>query len=168
MKSEDRPRSARLLPAPFVSALLLALWLLLNQSLDASAWLIGALLGIAIPAAVAPLRPVATRVRAPRVALRLLFVVLADVARTNWQVARGVLRGTPPRGKFIVIPLDLHEPSGLAVLAVIMCLTPDTLWAELSLDRKRLMIHVFDLHDEAAYIAEVKARYEQPLMEIFQ
>ena len=56
----------------------------------------------------------------------------------------------------------------VAVLAMIFCLTPGTAWAELSLDRSTLIIHVFDLQDDAAFIALVKTRYERPLMEIFE
>jgi multicomponent K+:H+ antiporter subunit E len=31
-----------------------------------------------------------------------------------------------------------------------------------------LMLHVFDVDDEAVFIDHYKARYEQPLMEIFE
>jgi len=62
----------------------------------------------------------------------------------------------------------MRDPSGLAVLAMIFCLTPGTAWAELSLDRSTLIIHVFDLQDDAAFIALIKTRYERPLMEIFE
>jgi multicomponent K+:H+ antiporter subunit E len=51
---------------------------------------------------------------------------------------------------------------------MIICLTPGTAWAEIALDRSTLLIHVFDLDDVPAFIAMVKARYEVPLMEIFE
>jgi len=70
--------------------------------------------------------------------------------------------------KFVQIPLDMRDPNGLAVLAMIMCLTPGTAWGEVSFDRSTLLIHVFDLDDEAAFIAMIKQRYERPLMEIFE
>jgi multicomponent K+:H+ antiporter subunit E len=38
----------------------------------------------------------------------------------------------------------------------------------LALDRSILLMHVFDLADEASFIAHFKATYERPLMEIFQ
>ena len=66
------------------------------------------------------------------------------------------------------VPLDLRDPNALAVLAMIICLTPGTAWGELSLDRSTLLIHVFDVDDEQAFIAMVKSRYERPLMEIFE
>jgi NAD/NADP transhydrogenase beta subunit len=56
----------------------------------------------------------------------------------------------------------------LAVLATVVCITPGTAWAELSLDRSVLMLHVLELDDAAAAAAKVKERYERPLMEIFE
>ena len=56
----------------------------------------------------------------------------------------------------------------LAVLTMILCLTPGTAWAELSFDRSMLTIHMFDLQDDAAFALLVKTRYERPLMEIFE
>ena len=57
---------------------------------------------------------------------------------------------------------------GLAVLATIVCITPGTVWAELSLDRSMLLLHVLEVDDAAAIAAHVKQRYERPLMEIFE
>ena len=39
---------------------------------------------------------------------------------------------------------------------------------ELSLDRSLLLMHVFDLDVEARFVADFKASYERPLMEIFE
>ena len=39
--------------------------------------------------------------------------------------------------------------------------------AALSDDRKYLLVHVLHLDDPDALIAEIKSRYETPLMEIF-
>lgn len=36
------------------------------------------------------------------------------------------------------------------------------------LDRSVLLLHVFDLEDEAAFIEHFKHTYERPLMEIFE
>ena len=45
--------------------------------------------------------------------------------------------------------------------------TPDEI-AELAADRSSLLIHVYDLADEAAFIAHYKRDYELPLKEIFE
>ena len=163
------PRAARLLPAPWLSLGLLLLWLLLNRSLSLGNWLLGALLAWGLPLAVARLRPgPPVHWRRPWLALRLLGVVLGDMVTTSLAVARGVLRARAPQSRWITVPLELHDASGLAALSIIMCLTPDTLWAGLSADGRSLRIHVFDLSDDAGYAARLKHRYERPLMEIFQ
>jgi multicomponent K+:H+ antiporter subunit E len=41
-------------------------------------------------------------------------------------------------------------------------------WSELALDRKVLLMHVFDMPDEAQFIEHFKSTYERPLLEIFQ
>jgi len=84
-------------------------------------------------------------------------------------VSAGVLRtkGRPPRGAFVIVPLDLREPHSLAALAMIMAVVPGTVWSELSPDRSELLVHVFDMEDEAAFIAHFKTDYELPLKEIF-
>lgn len=45
---------------------------------------------------------------------------------------------------------------------MMLTLAPGTAWGELSLDGSVLLVHVFDLADEAAFIAMVHKRYEQP------
>ncbi|MDB5730982.1 MAG: Na+/H+ antiporter subunit [Variovorax sp.] len=163
---------SRWLPSPPLSLTLFVVWLLLNQSLDPATLLLGAVLAIAVPLLTQSLRPATVRMRRPGVALRLAGVVTHDMALSAWQVACSLLaRPTRNiRARFVTVPLDVRDANALAVLAMIVCLTPGTAWAELSLDRSLLLIHVFDLkeQDEAAFIALMKRRYEQPLREIFE
>jgi multicomponent K+:H+ antiporter subunit E len=160
----------RLLPAPLLSLSLWALWLLLNLSLSVGNLLLGALLGFLAPIMFAPLRPLPARIRKPGVAFKLFWVVGRDVITSNLQVAWGVLRARhkPPRSAFIKVPLDLHDAHGLAALSMICTVVPGTVWSELALDRSVLLLHVFDLGDEAQFIEHFKTTYERPLMEIFQ
>ncbi len=160
----------RLVPSPPLSAMLFVVWLLLHQSLEATTLLSGAVLAIVVPVLTQGLRPATVRMRKPGVALRLAGHALWDMLVSALTVARLLLarRADARHAGFVHIPLALRDPNGLAVLATVMCLTPGTAWGELSLDRSTLLIHVFDLEDEAAFIARVKQRYEQPLLEIFQ
>ena len=160
----------RWLPAPLLSAGLLALWLLLNDSLSAGHVAIGALAALVLPWLTAPLRPRATAMRRPLVALGLIGVVCVDVVRSALAVAGGVLRARrrPPRARFVVVPLDLRDVHALAVLALITTIVPGTVWSELAPDRTRLLLHVFDSADDPTFVAHYKARYEQPLREIFE
>lgn len=160
----------RLLPAPLLSVSILALWLVLNGSLGLGQWLLGLVLALVVPLATASLRPTPARIRKPWTVVRLILRVGRDVIQSNIVVARGVLRARRhlPQGTFVRVPLELRDPHGLAALAAIMCVTPGTVWSELSLDRGALLLHVFDLGDEAAFIAHLQTHYERPLMEIFE
>ena len=160
----------RLFPAPWLSLALWALWLLLNLSLSAGNLLLGAALAILAPVMFAPLRPLPVRIRRPGVIIKLFFLVGRDVVASNIAVAWGVLRAgkNPPRSRFIKIPLDLRDANGLAALSMITTVVPGTIWSELALDRSVLLLHVFDLDDEAQFIEHFKTAYERPLMEIFE
>ena len=160
----------RWLPSPPLSLALFVVWLLLNQSLHPATLLLAAILSIAVPVLTQSLRPATVRMRRPGLALRLCGVVALDLVRSALTVARLLLtrRSADMSPHFVRVPLALRDPNALAVLAMIMCLTPGTAWGEISFDRSTLLIHVFDVEDEAAFVAVVKARYEQPLMEIFE
>jgi multicomponent K+:H+ antiporter subunit E len=160
----------RFLPTPLLSIALLALWLLLHTSMDAGTVLLGAVVALVTPYMTAALRPVPVRVRRPGTIARLLLHTLADVIASNGRVARRIVMGgkRAPRPAFVHLPLELTNPNGLAVLAMITTFVPGTVWSELALDRGTLMVHVFDLDDEAEFIAHFKERYERPLMEIFE
>lgn len=159
----------RLLPAPLMSAMLFVLWLLLARHAGIATLAMAAVLAIAVPLLTSPLRPLPVRMRRPRSAITLLLTVAADAVVSNLQVARSVwqLRSTP-RGAFVRVPLDLDDANGLAVLAMITTIVPGTVWSELSVDRSALLLHVFDVDDEAAFVAHYKARYERPLVDIFE
>ncbi|MFK0314467.1 Na+/H+ antiporter subunit E [Pseudomonas sp. NPDC090233] len=160
----------RLFPAPLLSIALFVLWLLLNLSVSPGNLLLAAALAIFAPVLMAPLRPQHAHVRRPLVVARLIGRVGIDVIQSNFHVAIGVLRARqrPPRSAFVHIPLDLRDAHGLAALSMITTVVPGTVWSELALDRSVLLLHVFDLEDEASFIEHFKHTYEHPLMEIFE
>ena len=160
----------RLLPAPLLSACLVVLWLLLNRSLSPGHLLTAVVLAWAIPLLTLGLRPLPVRIRRPGTIVRLGLRVMADSLHSNYMVLRFILRPKLRRhpAAFVHIPLQLRDPNGLAVLAMITSVTPGTVWSELALDRSILLLHVFDLDDEASFIQQFKHAYERPLMEIFE
>lgn len=162
----------RWLPAPLLSAALCALWMLLNQSVELGQVLLGAALGIVMPVLMAPLRPPAGPLRHPLVLMRLILRVGGNVVMSALDVGRGVLGAgrQPPRGHFVIVPLELRNAHALAALAMITTVVPGTVWSELAPDRSALLLHVFDLEDEdeAAFIAGFRRRYVLPLQEIFE
>lgn len=160
----------RLLPSPWLSLGLFGGWLLLTRSFSVGQVLLGLLVALVMPLLMAPLRPRPGPLRHWGVLLRLILRVGRDVVASALQVAVGVWQGPtrPPCGAFVRVPLDLRDVHGLAALAMITAVIPGTVWAELAPDRSALLIHVFDLDDEAAFIAHFKSDYEQPLKEIFE
>jgi multicomponent K+:H+ antiporter subunit E len=160
----------RLFPAPWFSVALAVLWLVLNLSMSPGNLLLAILLGFLAPLLMAPLRPLPVRIRRPGTILRLFLLVGRDVIVSNiavgWTVWNAKRR--PPRSAFVKVPLDLRDANGLAALSIITTVVPGTVWSELALDRSVLLMHVFDLEDEARFIEHFKSTYERPLMEIFQ
>lgn len=160
----------KLAPAPLFSAALLLLWLALARSASAGQVLLGIILALAVPIATERLGLKIAGARRPLAAVRFIFIVIRDVVASNLEVARDVLlwRWRRPHGRFVIVPLDLRDPTGLAALAMVTTVVPGTVWSEISLDRSKLMLHVWNAPDEAAFIAFYKARYEKPLREIFE
>ncbi|QRP64083.1 Na+/H+ antiporter subunit E [Rhodanobacter sp. FDAARGOS 1247] len=159
----------RWLPYPILSALLLVVWLLLNQSVAPATILLGTLLGVALAKVFGLLRPPQARVRNYRLFGLLFARVMLDIFRSNLAVARIVLRRE--RGMhsgFVAIPLALTDRHGLAVLACIITSTPGTIWVNYDSTANILLIHVLDLVDERGWIDTIKQRYERLLLEVFQ
>lgn len=159
----------RWLPHPLLSGLLLLVWLLLAQSVAPGNLLLGALLGLGLGKWFARLQPPPVRVRHCGRLLLLALRVVADIVRSNIAVARIILvRRSHFTSGFVEIPLATDNPYVLAMLGTIITATPGTVWVRHDTQQRRLTIHVLDLIDEAAWVALIKQRYEQPLMEVFQ
>ena len=160
----------KIFPAPLLSAALLTLWILLARSSSTGQVLLGLAFALGIPILASNLRLTTVRVRRPAVVIRYVLTVCFDVLISNLAVAWGVIRWRwrQPSYRFVVIPLDLHDPVGLAALVMVTTIVPGTVWSELAVDRRAMMLHVWDAPDEDAFVARYKARYEQPLREIFE
>lgn len=159
----------RWLPHPLLTLLLAAIWLLLNNSLAPGQILLGLLLGWAIPRFTLAFWPQRVRVRRPMLLLRFIGHFLADVIVANLVVARLILAGPRHlRPAFVVVPLDITDELAISLLANIICLTPGTVSARLSVDRRQLLVHALDCDDPAALVAALKARIEAPLKEMLQ
>jgi multicomponent K+:H+ antiporter subunit E len=160
----------RVIPAPLTSTALFALWLLLARSSSPGQIALALVLSVSVPILTANLSNINVRVRHPFVIVRFILITVVDVLRSNVQVACGVVtwRVRRPQSKFVVIPLELRDPVGLAALAMVATVVPGTVWSELALDRSALLLHLWHVEDEAAFVKYFKARYEQPLREIFE
>lgn len=161
----------RWLPSPLMSAYLLLMWLLLNQSVAPGQWMLGGFLAVVVPLLMRPLQPLGyPRIAQPIVLVRLLAMALVEIVRSCFNVGRIILfvQSDRVRSQFIKIPLDMRSPFGLAALSCLINITPGTVWVEILPDTHELVLHVFDLHDEQWWIDTIKTRYEQPLMQIFE
>jgi multicomponent K+:H+ antiporter subunit E len=160
----------RIVPAPLLSASLVGMWLVLARSTSLGQIVLSLSLGLVVPHLTRELRPAGVRLRRPLLVVRFIGRVGYDVLASNLVVAWGIVtwRLTQPQARFVVIPLELRDPAGLAALAMITTVVPGTVWSELALDRSQLMLHVWDVGEEGAFVAHFKARYEQPLREIFE
>lgn len=158
-----------LLPHPLLSTALTATWLLLNNSLAPGQLILGAVLGWLIPLFTLRFWPESVRIRKPWVLLRFMGTVLADIVLANLTVARRILGQTGRlQPAFIELPLELESELAISLLANTICLTPGTVSAQLSPDRRTLLVHALDAPDPDAVRATLKARYEAPLKEVFE
>jgi len=159
----------RWLPYPLLTAALLALWLILNESVSPAAILLGTLIALVASRLVLNLDLPPSQLPRPLIALRLSFTVLGEIIRSNNAVAQIILRpGSDFRSGFVLIPLDMRNQYGLTILACIITATPGTLWVEYDSNEHAMLLHVLDLIDEEAWRRIIKERYEQRLMEIFE
>jgi multicomponent K+:H+ antiporter subunit E len=156
------------LPMPAQSLILFVVWLLLNNTLAPGHILLGAVLALTIPLLIAPTQAPQPRVVRHWAAVRYVGRVLWDILVANFEVAMRVLGPTRRlQPAFVAIPLDVEGALPITILASTISLTPGTVSAEVSEDRKWLYIHALHLEDEAALIAQIKSRYEAPIKEIF-
>lgn len=157
--------------SPSLAVALTVLWLLLNQTLAPGHILLGIVLSVLLAWAGSTLRPLRARLSRIDLAATLLMIVIADMVRSNFDVARIVLGLTGSReveAGFVDIPMELQDPHGLALLAMILTATPGAVWVGMSPDRRWLRLHVLDLVDESYWIRVVKQRYERRLKGIFE
>jgi multicomponent K+:H+ antiporter subunit E len=155
------------LPYPLLTASLLAMWLLLN-GVSLGQIVLGAAISVAASNVTAALKPAKLRLNRWHLVPKLVMIVLVDIWRSNIAVARLILRADQTRrvSGFVVVPLELRDATGLAILACIVTSTPGTAWVEYDSAGNKLLIHVFDLVDEAHWIDLIKGRYEHLLLEI--
>ena len=158
----------RWLPSLPLSVTVFCFWLLMNDEISVGQVVMALVLALVIPPFAARLDREFARIGTLRPLPRLLCVMLWDILVSNLRVAAQVL-GPEHKLKpgFIWVPLDIANIHGIAALTSFITLTPGTVSAALSEDRRHLLVHVLHLEDANALINEIKSRYEAPLMEIF-
>jgi multicomponent K+:H+ antiporter subunit E len=155
-------------PNPLLSALVFATWLALAGTVEPAHVLLAAALAVALPLFTRRFAPDAVPIRRPGVAIRLVLVVLWDIVLANIAVARLLLGSTARLNPaFVEVALDMDHPFATALLASIVTMTPGTVSVDARPAERRLLVHALHTGDPAAVAADIKARYEAPLKEIF-
>ncbi len=153
---------------PLLSLLLGAVWLLLQQSVAPGNLVTAVMLGLLLPRLLHGFLGQPVRVQRWGAVLRLTGIVLRDVVVANFTVARIVL--TPwsrPQPAWVRVRLDTQHPTAISLLATIITTTPGTVSCVVDEQRRYILVHALDCSDVDAAAAEMKARYEAPLKEIF-
>jgi multicomponent K+:H+ antiporter subunit E len=156
----------RWLPHPLLSLTLMVLWLLLANQFNFAHILLGAFLGWAIPLFTSDFWQEQAKLRQPVLLARFAVIVLYDIIVANISVARLIL-GPVERLQpaFLVMPLRLRSDLAISLLANTISLTPGTVTTFVSADRRSLVIHTLHTTSPEQVIADIRERYEQPLLE---
>src|SRR5690606_4213792 len=158
----------RVLPSLPQSFTVLVFWLLMAEDFALANVLMALLLALVMPLIAARLEREFARMARPDVLLKLAGMLLWDLVKANITVARQVLgpeRKLNPH--FIWIPLELTNIHGISALAAVITLTPGTVAAALTEDRRHMLVHVLSTEDPQGMIEEIKQRYEVPLRKVF-
>lgn len=160
----------RLVPHPYLTLLIVVIWMMLTTSISLGTIVLGLIIGLALPVATAPYWPDRPHLRNWPAAFRYVLLVLWDIVVANFVVARIVvfMPNSAIRPAFIAIPLELRSPEAITVLAGTITMTPGTVSAEISADGRALLVHCLHAPDPDAVRDEIKARYERRLKEIFE
>lgn len=160
----------RIFPHPFLSALLVTVWMMLVNRWALGSLVFAVILAVIVPKITAVYWPDRPTVRGVRRIVEYGLIVLWDIVRANIGVARIVLfmPNKKLRPAWVVVPLELRSPEAITVLAGTITLTPGTVSADLSEDGRALLVHCLHAPDPQAVVEEIKTRYEARLMEIFE
>lgn len=159
----------RIFPFPILIVSLITMWLFLT-SFSLGNLILGTAISLFAVQGLVSLDPPRPKIKNWHLIPKLIGIVLLDIVRSNISVVTIILQGKrrERRSGFLTIPLDLRDPTGLAVLSVIITSTPGTAWLDYNSSRGSVLLHIFDLVDEGEWLDLIKNRYEHLLREIFE
>ncbi len=153
---------------PVLSLLLAVSWLALSRSVEPVHLLSATLIGLIVPRLLGGLLHVGSPIRwSP--ALRLTLVVTWDIVMSNITVAKLVLGPmSRPQPAWLRVPLACDHHRVNALFASIITMTPGTVSAVVDEQARCIWVHALNCDDEGGMVADMKARYEAPLLTIFR
>lgn len=157
----------RLVPYPLLSLFVIFMWLVLN-GFTLGQFLISLMVSLFAGFVMSKLQPEKVKIKNWHLVIFLAIRVLCDITTSNISVAWIILTGGSKRNKsgFIIVPLELKNHTGLALLACIMTATPGTAWVAYNSNNSELLVHVLDLCNEDYWQKQIKQRYEALILEI--
>lgn len=167
--NDTRSRRERWLPHPWLTLVLVLLWMLLLNSFSVGGVLMGVVLGVLISHLTSQFWPERPPIKSFAKAFSYLGLVAWDVVVANLQVTRIILfrRADALAVRWVVLPLELRSPEAISVLAGTITMTPGTVSCDLSADGRSLLVHCLDAPDAEEAVRAMKDRYEARLKEIF-
>jgi multicomponent K+:H+ antiporter subunit E len=159
----------RIFPFPILITSLIIMWLSLT-SFSLGNLILGTAIALFAVQGLVSLDPPRPKIKNWHLIPKLIGIVLVDIVRSNISVVTIILQGKRRERKsgFLTIPLDLRDPTGLAILSVVITSTPGTAWLDYNSTRGTVLLHIFDLVDEGEWLDLIKNRYEHLLREIFE
>ena len=153
---------------PALSLLLAATWLALSRSLEPVHLISAALVGLIVPRLLRGLLHEGSPIRWGA-AFRLTLVVIWDIVLSTITVARLVLGPmSRPKPAWLRVPLATEHHRVDALFASIITMTPGTVSVVVDEDARCIWVHALNCDDAHAMVADMKARYEAPLLTIFR
>ncbi|ADL01373.1 Na+/H+ antiporter subunit E [Brevundimonas subvibrioides] len=159
----------RLFPHPALSAMLVAVWMLLVNAFTFGALFLALVFGVLVPLYINRFWPDQPRIRFGRALIGYVGIVLFDIVIANFHVASVILtrRNRDLRARWLVIPLELRSPEAITTLAATISLTPGTVSSDISGCGRFLLVHALDVSDPEAEVIRMKRRYEGRLLKVF-
>lgn len=160
---------SKLFPHPRFSLFLLVLWLLMVESIAVAQILLGGFLAWLIPFGTQQFWLEKSSMHHPLLMGRYVLRLFIDIIRSNLLVAWQIIS---PKQKlkpgFVEYPVRLNNDFAITLLASTVTLTPGTVSAHITRDKKILLLHVLHLTDEKQLVRDINERYENLLQEIFE
>lgn len=168
MKSDTVDRQGGWFDHPVLSLLLAVTWLALSRSVEPVHLLSAALIGLIVPRLLRGLLHVGSPIRwSP--AIRLTLVVTWDIVMSNITVAKLVLGPmSRPQPAWLRVPLVSDHHRVNALFASIITMTPGTVSAVIDEQARCIWVHALNCDDADGMVADMKSRYEAPLLTIFR
>lgn len=158
----------RFLPRPLMTGVIVVLWAMLNNSFGLGTLLFGLFVGWLIPIVFNPILLERRGPWHPLKLAKLLTIVSWEIITSNFHVARLNLGPVSKlRPAFLEVPVDLTDDVAISILVSIVSMTPGTISADLSEDKKTLLVHGLDIEDPDAVAKDIKERWEARLKEVY-